>query len=73
MWIDGFTWERAHMRLSEWRVREAVMVNADILAIACPYEVSRFEDGTKTVPGAEQMMVKEISELLLESMDQINS
>jgi hypothetical protein len=24
MWLDGFQWEKAHARLSEWRVREAV-------------------------------------------------
>jgi Fe-S oxidoreductase/predicted DNA-binding transcriptional regulator YafY len=24
MWLDGFQWEKAHVRLSEWRVREAV-------------------------------------------------
>ncbi len=24
MWLDGFQWEKAHVRLSEWRVREAL-------------------------------------------------
>ncbi len=27
MWLDGFQWEKAHVRLSEWRVREAVMAS----------------------------------------------
>jgi len=68
MWLDGFQWEKAHVRLSEWRVQEAMTVNADILSVACPYEPPRFEDATKTVPNASLLKVREISELLLESM-----
>jgi Fe-S oxidoreductase len=68
MWLDGFQWEKAKIRLSEWRVREAVSANADILAVACPYEPPRFEDAAKTVQSAGQLKVREISELLLEAM-----
>jgi Fe-S oxidoreductase len=67
MWLDGFQWEKAHARLSEWRVREAVKVEVDILAVACPYEAPRFEDATKTVIGAEQLIVKDITELLVDA------
>ncbi len=31
MWLDGFQWEKAGVRLSEWRVREA----ADATGLAC--------------------------------------
>lgn len=68
MWLDGFQWEKAHVRLSDWRVREAVASKADILAVACPYEPPRFEDAAKTIPSASQLKVKEISELLAEAM-----
>jgi Fe-S oxidoreductase/predicted DNA-binding transcriptional regulator YafY len=37
MWLDGFQWEKAHVRLSEWRVREALAAGpakADILSPA---------------------------------------
>ncbi|MGC8878282.1 MAG: (Fe-S)-binding protein [Anaerolineae bacterium] len=68
MWMDGFQWEKAHTRLSEWRVREAMKVGADILAVACPYEAPRFEDATKTVPGAARLIVRDIAELLAEAM-----
>ncbi len=68
MWLDGFQWEKAGARLSEWRVREAVSVGADILAIACPYEAPRFEDATKTIKGAENLVVKDVVELLADSM-----
>jgi Fe-S oxidoreductase len=69
MWLDGFQWEKAHTRLSEWRVREAVAANADILAVACPYEPPRFEDAIKTIQTASHLKVREIAELLTESMD----
>jgi Fe-S oxidoreductase len=68
MWLDGFQWEKAHVRLSEWRVREAIAAGAEILAVACPYEPPRFEDATKVVQGAGRLAVKEIAELLAESM-----
>jgi len=68
MWLDGFQWEKAHVRLSELRVREAVAISADILAVACPYETPRFEDATKTVESATQLKVKDIAELLVEAM-----
>jgi len=69
MWLDGFQWEKAHTRLSEWRVREAVAANAEILAVACPYEPPRFEDAAKTIEAAGQLKVREIAELLAESME----
>jgi Fe-S oxidoreductase len=69
MWLDGFQWEKAHTRLSEWRVREAVAANAGILAVACPYEPPRFEDAAKTIEAAGQLKVREIAELLAESME----
>jgi Fe-S oxidoreductase len=68
MWMDGFQWEKAHTRLSEWRVREAVAVGADILAVACPYEAPRFEDATKMVEKAGRLQVKDIAELLAEAI-----
>lgn len=68
MWLDGFIYEKAHARLSEWRVREAVVAGADILAVACPYEPPRFEDAVKVVPGAGRLAVKDIAELLAEAI-----
>lgn len=37
MWLDGFQWEKANARLSEWRVREAVAASgADRMALRPP-------------------------------------
>jgi len=68
MWLDGFQWEKAHVRMSEWRVREALTSGADILAVACPYEPPRFEDAIKTVKEANRLVVRDIAELLNEAM-----
>ncbi len=70
MWLDGFQWEKAHVRLSEWRVREAVAAEADVLAVACPYEQPRFEDAAKMVRGASGLVVKDIAELLVDAMEE---
>jgi len=69
MWLDGFLWEKGRVRPSEWRVSEAVDAGAEILALACPYEAPRFEDATKTVAGAGDLIVRDIAELLVEAMD----
>jgi Fe-S oxidoreductase len=68
MWLDGFQWEKAHARLSEWRVREAIDVEANILAVACPYEPPRFEDAIKMSQQAGHLVVKDIVELLAEAL-----
>ena len=68
MWLDGFRWEKAESRLSEWRVKEAATVEVDILAVACPYEPPRFEDATKNIPGAENIIVKDIIELIVDAI-----
>lgn len=68
MWLDGFQWEKSHARLSEWRVREAVATGADTLVVACPYETPRFEDAAKMVQGAGKLHVRDIVELLAESL-----
>jgi Fe-S oxidoreductase len=67
MWLDGFTANHTSERLSERRVREAAETGAKALAVCCPYEVSRFEDGAKST-GNEGLRVPDIIELLDEAM-----
>ncbi len=68
MWMDGFQWEKAHTRTTEWRVREAITAGADILAVACPYETPRFEDAAKMSQSGAKFMVKDLAELLDEAI-----
>lgn len=66
MWLDGFADDYQEERLSDNRAREAKHTPADVLAVCCPYEVSRFEDSLKNVDA--DMEVKDIIELVEEAM-----
>lgn len=67
MWLDGFNRDHMSMRLSEKRVLEAIEYGADVLAVACPFEVSRFEDAVKSTGNAGKLEVLDIVELLAQS------
>jgi Fe-S oxidoreductase len=67
MWLDGFSWEKAHARTTEWRIREAMAVGAQVLAVACPYEAPRFEDAIKSTGNEGKLVVKDVVELLAEA------
>jgi Fe-S oxidoreductase len=68
LWLDSFMADHVTERLSERRVREAVETGAEVLAICCPYEVSRFEDAVKSTGNEGKLIVRDIVELIDESM-----
>ncbi|MDR7435882.1 MAG: heterodisulfide reductase-related iron-sulfur binding cluster [Armatimonadota bacterium] len=68
MWLDGFSRDFIRERLSDRRVKEAVEVGAEILAVCCPYEVSRFEDSVKATGNEGKLLVRDIIELIDEAM-----
>jgi Fe-S oxidoreductase len=68
MYLDTFYKSKGMERLSERRAREAVATGADILAVACPYEIPRFEDALKVLGCEKTMQVRDINELLAESL-----
>jgi Fe-S oxidoreductase len=68
VWLDGFIWERTRVPLPMQRVQEAARTGADTLAVACPLEVSRFEDAVKTAGLESKLSVMEISELVANAM-----
>ena len=41
---------------------------ADTLAVSCPYEVYRFEDALKVIPHDKPILVRDVVELLAESL-----
>jgi Fe-S oxidoreductase len=61
-WID--LTELMPERMSDRRAREAVETGSTILAVTCPYEVSRFEDGVKSTGNEGKLVVRDIAELL---------
>lgn len=68
MWLDTYYKSLDMERLSDRRIREAIATGADVLAVACPYEVSRFEDAIKLAGYENRMRVRDITELLIEAI-----
>lgn len=69
MWLDTFYKAKGYERLADRRVREAVATGADVLAVSCPYEVSRFEDSLKVLGFEKRMVVRDVVELLAEAVE----
>jgi Fe-S oxidoreductase len=69
MWLDTYYKSKGYERLSERRAKEAVATGADVLAVSCPYEVSRFEDALKVLGHDKKMIVRDVVELLAEAME----
>jgi Fe-S oxidoreductase len=68
MWLDTFIWQAAGERLSDRRISHALATDAGVLAVSCPFESSRFEDALKSTGNEGKMVVRDILELLDESM-----
>jgi Fe-S oxidoreductase len=69
MWLDGHIVAHGGHRLSDERVRQAADAGAGTLAVSCPYELSRFEDAAKVAGLEGKLQVRDIIELLAESLD----
>jgi len=69
MWLDTYYKTKNQDRLSERRAKEAIETGANVLAIACDYEVSRFEDALKVLGYDKKMIVRDVTELLVEAME----
>jgi Fe-S oxidoreductase len=69
MWLDTYYKSKGMDRLSERRVEEAVAAGAEVLAVSCPLELSRFEDAVKTLGHDKQLVVRDVVELLAESLE----
>src|SRR4030067_293713 len=65
MWAEGGTEGK---RNGEIRIREAVAIGAKTLATACPFCLLTFEDAIKISGFADQIVVKDIAELIAESI-----
>jgi Fe-S oxidoreductase len=69
MWLDTYYKTKGFERLSERRIKEAIATGADVLAVSCPYEISRFEDALKVVGGDNKMIVRDVAELIAEAIE----
>lgn len=68
IWMDSFVKEHMATRPAEDRVKEAYKTGAEVLVTACPVDAIMFDDAVKIAGLEGKLVVKDISELLLESI-----
>jgi Fe-S oxidoreductase len=64
LWMEKLKGER----LSDLRIEEALATGATVLATSCPYCITMFEDSSRTLNVDEQIKIKDVTELFLESL-----
>jgi Fe-S oxidoreductase len=55
-------------RFCDIRVEQAMDVQAEVLATACPYCISNFEDSKLTLNAEEKIEIKDITEIIAETI-----
>jgi Fe-S oxidoreductase len=65
MWLE----EKIGQRISEMRLSQAIDVQAQIVATACPYCLQMFKDAAKAKAVDESLQVRDISELISGSIE----
>ncbi len=64
MWME----EEPDKRVNVKRTEQMIETRADMVATACPYCLSMFEDGIKTKEVEESIKARDLSELVLQAM-----
>jgi len=62
IWMDTPKGER----FSDLRLEQAIDVEAEVLATACPYCITNFEDSRLSLKDSETLEIKDITEIILE-------
>ena len=64
----GRIWEETakNQRFSDIRIKQAVDIGAEVLATACPYCITQFEDSRLTLKDSSVIEIKDITEILQE-------
>lgn len=67
----GRAWmeERIGKRINQTRVNEALETGAEVLAAACPFCITMFDDGIKGVEAEEKMKIEDISEIVARAIE----
>jgi Fe-S oxidoreductase len=60
--------ERRGTRISHNRLQEAIDTEASGVAVACPFCVTMFEDGVRALNVEERFAVRDIAEIIAESL-----
>jgi len=62
IWMETVKGER----FSDFRIEQAVGVGAEVLATACPYCITHFEESRLTLEDGESLDIKDITEIIAE-------
>lgn len=67
----GRAWmeEKIGKRVNQTRVKEALDTEAEVLAAACPFCITMFEDGVKGVEAEERLQIEDISEIVARAIE----
>ncbi|HEV2660807.1 MAG TPA: (Fe-S)-binding protein, partial [Ktedonobacteraceae bacterium] len=67
----GRAWmeEKIGSRINQNRVNEALETKAEVLAAACPFCITMFEDGVKGVEAEEKLKIEDISEIIARAIE----
>jgi len=68
----GRAWmeEKIGKRVNQARVTEALETGAEVLAAACPFCITMFDDGIKGVEAEEKMKIEDIAEIVAQAIEQ---
>jgi len=64
MWMEETVGKRVNIE----RAEEAISLNPDVIASACPFCMTMLTDGVKATDAAENVQVKDVAELVWEAM-----
>jgi Fe-S oxidoreductase len=61
--------EKIGKRVNQARVNQALETGAEVLAAACPFCITMFDDGIKGVEAEEKMQVEDIAEIVARAIE----
>ncbi|HLZ81627.1 MAG TPA: (Fe-S)-binding protein, partial [Ktedonobacteraceae bacterium] len=67
----GRAWmeEKIGKRVNQTRVKEALDTGAEVLAAACPFCITMFDDGIKGVEAEDKMKIEDIAEIVARAIE----
>ena len=65
MWMET----DANTRINHHRLQDALDVNAEVVATACPYCLTMLDDAIKSKGLGDEVRVLDVAEILVEGMD----
>ena len=67
----GRAWmeEKVGKRVNQTRINEALETNAEVVAAACPFCITMFEDGVKGVEVEDKLKIEDIAEIIASALD----